>query len=237
MSFRKRSIRPPSPERDAARPAPARPNDARVNGRFACRMGRVTRCCQPCFGRRRPEERDRERASSIITSPSSEARIASSLPRPPFAASSSAYTILRRTRPRCGVGRPVLRRARSPASVVRRPARRGGAGLRQSRPMRSGTHCFARCCTSGRRRRRARSSIARWGPRSNGSAPPACRSPAAELAMHFERGRDPMTALRYYAEAAEAALSHLSPAECMTLTERALSPSRAGRRRPPSGTR
>ena len=34
---------------------------------------------------------------------------------------------------------------------------------------------------------------------------------AAELAMHFERGREPMTALRYYVEAAEAALAHLSP--------------------------
>jgi ATP/maltotriose-dependent transcriptional regulator MalT len=40
--------------------------------------------------------------------------------------------------------------------------------------------------------------------------------------MHFERGREPMTALRYYAQAAEAALLHLSPAQCMTLTERAL---------------
>jgi len=47
---------------------------------------------------------------------------------------------------------------------------------------------------------------------------------AAELATHFERGREPMTALRYYAEAAEAALSHLNPAECMSLTERALGP-------------
>ena len=51
---------------------------------------------------------------------------------------------------------------------------------------------------------------------------------AAELAMHFERGREPMTALRYYAEAAEAALLHLSPAECMTLTERGVDPSRSG---------
>jgi tetratricopeptide (TPR) repeat protein len=40
--------------------------------------------------------------------------------------------------------------------------------------------------------------------------------------MHFELGREPMTALRYYAEAAEAALAHLSPAECIGLTERAL---------------
>ena len=45
---------------------------------------------------------------------------------------------------------------------------------------------------------------------------------AAELATHFERGREPMTALRYYAEAAEAALMHLSPSQCMSLTERAL---------------
>ena len=45
---------------------------------------------------------------------------------------------------------------------------------------------------------------------------------AAELAMHFELGREPMTALRYYAEAAEGALARLSPAECMGLTERAL---------------
>ena len=45
---------------------------------------------------------------------------------------------------------------------------------------------------------------------------------AAELAMHFERGRAPLAALRYYAEGAETALLQLSPAECMSLTERAL---------------
>ena len=44
----------------------------------------------------------------------------------------------------------------------------------------------------------------------------------AELAMHFERGREPMRALRYYAEAAEAALLHFSPGECMNLTEIAM---------------
>ena len=44
---------------------------------------------------------------------------------------------------------------------------------------------------------------------------------AAELAMHFDRGRVPLPALRYYAEAAQAALLHVSPAECMTFTERA----------------
>jgi DNA-binding winged helix-turn-helix (wHTH) protein/tetratricopeptide (TPR) repeat protein len=44
----------------------------------------------------------------------------------------------------------------------------------------------------------------------------------SELAMHFERGGEPMTAMRYYAEAAQAALLHFSPAECITLTEHAL---------------
>ena len=38
---------------------------------------------------------------------------------------------------------------------------------------------------------------------------------ASELAMHFDRGRQPMAALRYYAEAAEAALLHFSPAACI----------------------
>jgi DNA-binding winged helix-turn-helix (wHTH) protein/tetratricopeptide (TPR) repeat protein len=42
---------------------------------------------------------------------------------------------------------------------------------------------------------------------------------AAELAMHFERGRKPMSALRYYAEAAATALMHLSPGECLNLTQ------------------
>jgi DNA-binding winged helix-turn-helix (wHTH) protein/ATP/maltotriose-dependent transcriptional regulator MalT len=42
---------------------------------------------------------------------------------------------------------------------------------------------------------------------------------ASELAMHFDRGREPMSALRYYAEAASTALMRLSPAECMDLTQ------------------
>ncbi len=46
---------------------------------------------------------------------------------------------------------------------------------------------------------------------------------AAELATHFERGGEPMTALRYYAEAAEARSCHFSPAECMRIVERASS--------------
>lgn len=44
---------------------------------------------------------------------------------------------------------------------------------------------------------------------------------ASELAMHFDRARQPMIALRYYAEAAEAALLHFSPDLCIGLTERA----------------
>ena len=45
---------------------------------------------------------------------------------------------------------------------------------------------------------------------------------AAELASHFERGRQPLVALRYYTEAAEDALAHLSPSACMSHAERGL---------------
>ena len=45
---------------------------------------------------------------------------------------------------------------------------------------------------------------------------------AAELAMHFDRAREPVTALRYYAEAAESSLRLLSPRESMALVERGL---------------
>jgi predicted ATPase/DNA-binding winged helix-turn-helix (wHTH) protein len=44
---------------------------------------------------------------------------------------------------------------------------------------------------------------------------------ASELAMHFDRGRKPMAALARYADAAEAALQHFSPAACIGLAERA----------------
>jgi DNA-binding winged helix-turn-helix (wHTH) protein/tetratricopeptide (TPR) repeat protein len=44
---------------------------------------------------------------------------------------------------------------------------------------------------------------------------------AVELASHFELGRQPLPALRYYVEAAEAALGRFRPEECMTITERA----------------
>jgi tetratricopeptide (TPR) repeat protein len=45
---------------------------------------------------------------------------------------------------------------------------------------------------------------------------------AAELATHFERGGEAMAAVRYYSEAAEAALGHFSPEECLRIVERAL---------------
>jgi hypothetical protein len=45
---------------------------------------------------------------------------------------------------------------------------------------------------------------------------------AAELAIHFERGGEPMIALRYYAQAADAALLHLSAEQCLALTGRGL---------------
>ena len=44
---------------------------------------------------------------------------------------------------------------------------------------------------------------------------------AAELAMHFERAGEATPAVRYYAEAAEAALANFSPEECMRIIERA----------------
>jgi len=46
--------------------------------------------------------------------------------------------------------------------------------------------------------------------------------PAAELAAHFERGRELMKALQYGAEAAEAALLRFSPSECRELAEHGL---------------
>jgi len=50
-----------------------------------------------------------------------------------------------------------------------------------------------------------------------------CAVSAVELASHFELGRQPLPALRYCVEAAEAALGRFSPEECMTITERASS--------------
>jgi hypothetical protein len=44
---------------------------------------------------------------------------------------------------------------------------------------------------------------------------------ASELAMHFDRGRQPLVALRHYADAAHAALLHFSPSTCLGFTDRA----------------
>jgi len=44
----------------------------------------------------------------------------------------------------------------------------------------------------------------------------------AELALHFDRGRQPLVALRYSAEAAEAALLNFSPTGCLDHAERAV---------------
>ena len=92
-----------------------------------------------------------------------------------------------------------------------------------SRRIPSGMRCSARCCTTARRRPRARSCTATSARPSNGERAAGVPVAAAELAMHFDRGRQPMAALRYYAEAAEAALLNFSPAVCMSLTERASS--------------
>ena len=58
---------------------------------------------------------------------------------------------------------------------------------------------------------------------------------ASELAAHFDQGRVPLSALGYYAEAAQAALQQLRPGECLALTERALGVDRPGGRRPGAG--
>jgi len=44
---------------------------------------------------------------------------------------------------------------------------------------------------------------------------------AIELASHFQLGSEPMPALRYCAEAAEAALARFSPEECIAITDQA----------------
>lgn len=44
----------------------------------------------------------------------------------------------------------------------------------------------------------------------------------AELAMHFERGGEPISAMHHYVAAAVSVLQHLAPAECLELTARAL---------------
>src|SRR5262249_38086876 len=43
----------------------------------------------------------------------------------------------------------------------------------------------------------------------------------AELAMHYDRARAPMNALRWYVQAAESALLHFSPTACISFVDRA----------------
>ena len=93
--------------------------------------------------------------------------------------------------------------------------------MRRSCRIRSGMRYFAKCYTIARTLRFGRSSIAKSAPRLNASVQRGAPVAAVELAMHFELGREPMAALRYYAEAAEAALAHFSPEECMRIIERA----------------
>jgi hypothetical protein len=50
-------------------------------------------------------------------------------------------------------------------------------------------------------------SARRW----NESSPQERQSPRSELAMHFERAGEASPAVRYYAEAAEAALANFNP--------------------------
>ena len=163
-------------------------------------------------GDHRPLHRQARRASSARCSR-----------RRRFAASNSAST---RSPTRWSATPPrladICEELAARAAVARRRAWRRRRAMRRSCRIRSGTRSSARCCTSAPSPRRGRSSTARSAPRSNESAPRACRSAAGELALHFERGGEPMSALRYYAEAAEAALLHFSPAECMSLTERGL---------------
>ena len=105
--------------------------------------------------------------------------------------------------------------AREQRVARRRRGQRNGT-MRRSGRTRSGTRCSARCCTSAPRRGGARAAASQGRRRARAGACAGVPVAAAELAMHFERGREPMTALRYYAEAAEAALAEPQPGECMS---------------------
>lgn len=74
-------------------------------------------------------------------------------------------------------------------------------------------------CTSTARRVRLHAAIGAALEREREAG--AAIAPAL-LAAHFDRGREPLAALRHYADAADAALGHFSPATCIGLTERAL---------------
>ena len=125
------------------------------------------------------------------------------------------------------LGRDVASVAESCAELARRqrwlrevtPAQQAAA---LDAAMCSATRCTGRCSTSASAGALASNSIARWQPSLERERAEGRNVSAAELASHFELGREPMAALRYYAEAAESALLHFSPAQTMSLTERAL---------------
>ena len=87
--------------------------------------------------------------------------------------------------------------------------------------IRSGTRCSVKWCTSAPRHPLAHSCIATSPLPWSASAPRERRLRPPSSPRHFERGGDPAGAVRYYTEAAEGALSHFSPQECLAITERA----------------
>ena len=134
------------------------------------------RRCRPSKSRKSRFPRIWRRSSSI-TSPSSRTISARCSRRLPFAASSSASI---RSRPRSsgtppGSARPATSsRASSCGSSPRAPRK---AATRQSRRIRSGMRCSAKCCTSARHHRRGHSFTGKSAPPWSESAPQARRSP------------------------------------------------------------
>ena len=178
----------------------------------------LPRCCSGTWRCRRAWQL----SSTAISTGSGSSSMRCS-PRPRFAASSSGRepSPIRSiaTLPRSTRNVASLRMSSCGSS----PRARRAEAVRPTCRTRSGTRWSGSSCTSASVHWLVRNCTSRSAAHWNGSAQQACPSAPAELATHFERGREPMTALRYYAEAAQAALLHLSPAECMTLSERGLS--------------
>ena len=125
-------------------------------------------------------------------------------------------TLARSARARGSVGRGRVRTVAARAALARAP-RAKDQEVRARSHIPSGTPCSDKSSTIGWRRPLAPNFTARWALCSSSGGPRSSAVAAAELAMHFDRGRTPMAALRYYSEAAQTALLHLSPAECMSL--------------------
>ena len=120
------------------------------------------------------------------------------------------------------VGRGV-RRARARPALAEGPS----AGAPTARRPRSGLRFPARAVSRGALQARRAARRASRLHRKVAAALERERAQglnvgAAELASHFELAREPMAALGYYAEAAESALLHFSPAQTLSLTERAM---------------